>query len=67
MHPDYGLHRSQVDPEEKVRKRKAIDLGPMIVLDSERCVLCSRCVRFSAEVTGTERSCSSSIAATMWS
>ncbi len=53
MHPDYGLHRSQVDPEEKVRKRKAIDLGPMIVLDSERCVLCSRCVRFSAEVTGT--------------
>jgi NADH-quinone oxidoreductase subunit G len=24
----------------------------MIVLDSERCVLCSRCVRFSAEVTG---------------
>jgi len=53
MHPDYGLHRSQVDPQEKVRKRKAIDLGPMIVLDSERCVLCSRCVRFSAEVTGT--------------
>jgi NADH-quinone oxidoreductase subunit G len=53
MHPDYGLHRSQVDPYEKVRKRKAIDLGPMIVLDSERCVLCSRCVRFSAEVTGT--------------
>jgi NADH-quinone oxidoreductase subunit G len=53
MHPDYGLHRSQVDPQEKVRKRKAIDLGPMIVLDSGRCVLCSRCVRFSAEVSGT--------------
>ena len=53
MHPHYGLHPSQVDPSEKVRKRKALDLGPRIVLDSERCVLCSRCVRFSAEVTGT--------------
>jgi NADH-quinone oxidoreductase subunit G len=53
MHPHYGLHRSQVDLSEKVRKRKAIDLGPRIVLDSERCVMCSRCVRFCAEVTGT--------------
>jgi NADH-quinone oxidoreductase subunit G len=52
MHPHYGLHRSEVDPAEKVRKRKAIDLGPMVVLDSERCVMCSRCVRFSAEVSG---------------
>jgi NADH-quinone oxidoreductase subunit G len=52
MHPQYGLHRSEVDPAEKVRKRKAIDLGPMVVLDSERCVMCSRCVRFSAEVSG---------------
>lgn len=52
MHPHYGLHNSEVDPSEKVRKRKAIDLGPRIVLDSERCVLCSRCVRFSAEVSG---------------
>ncbi len=52
MHPDYGLHSSQVDPVEKVRKRKAIPLGPMVVLDSERCVMCSRCVRFSRDVSG---------------
>ncbi len=52
MHPHYGLHSSEVDPSEKVRKRKAIDLGPRVVLDSERCVMCSRCVRFSAEVSG---------------
>ena len=52
MNPDYGLHDSQVDPPDKVRKRKAIDLGPMVVLDSERCVMCSRCVRFSREVSG---------------
>ncbi|MDA8345177.1 MAG: 2Fe-2S iron-sulfur cluster-binding protein [Thermaerobacter sp.] len=52
MHPDYGLHKSHVDPAEKVHKRKRIDLGPRIVLDAERCVMCSRCVRFSADVSG---------------
>ncbi len=52
MHPDYGQHPSRVDPVEKVHKRKRIDLGPRIVLDQERCVMCSRCVRFSEEVSG---------------
>ncbi len=47
---DYGLHPSDVDPNEKVRKRKAITLGP-IYMDSERCVMCSRCIRFSNEVS----------------
>jgi len=37
---------------EKVRLRKRVDLGPVITLDEERCVLCSRCVRFFEEVTG---------------
>jgi NADH-quinone oxidoreductase subunit G len=49
---DHGLHESKVEPEEKVRKRKVVDLGP-IMLDAERCVLCSRCIRFEREVTGT--------------
>jgi NADH-quinone oxidoreductase subunit G len=48
----YGLHDSQVGLEEKVKKRKVVDLGP-IMLDAERCVLCSRCLRFEREVTGT--------------
>jgi NADH-quinone oxidoreductase subunit G len=48
----YGLHDSQVEIEEKVNKRKVVDLGP-IVLDAERCVLCSRCLRFEKVVTGT--------------
>ena len=48
----YGLHDSEVEPEDKVRKRKVQDLGP-IMLDAERCVLCTRCVRFEATVTGT--------------
>ena len=49
---DHGLHESKIEPEEKVRKRKVVDLGP-IMLDAERCVLCSRCIRFEREVTGT--------------
>ena len=48
----YGRHDSKIDLEEKVRKRKLVDLGP-IMLDAERCVLCSRCIRFEREVTGT--------------
>lgn len=44
------------DPEmsqPKVKKRKVVDLGPKIVLDTERCILCSRCVRFTDEVSKT--------------
>ena len=39
--------------ERKVKKRKVVDLGSKIVLDTERCILCSRCVRFTDEVTKT--------------
>jgi NADH-quinone oxidoreductase subunit G len=49
---EHGLHDSKIQPEEKVRKRKVVDLGP-IMLDAERCVLCSRCIRFEAEVPRT--------------
>ncbi|HYV03245.1 MAG TPA: molybdopterin-dependent oxidoreductase [Blastocatellia bacterium] len=49
----YGLHTSEIPLGMKVRKRKVIDLGPMVVLDQERCVLCSRCIRFFDYVTET--------------
>jgi len=49
----HTLHESRTVLEEKVRKRKVVDLGP-IMLDAERCVLCSRCLRFEREVTGTK-------------
>lgn len=39
--------------EKKVKKKKVVDLGPTVVLDSERCILCSRCVRFTDEVSKT--------------
>jgi len=39
--------------EEKVHKPKRVPLGPQVVLDDERCIMCSRCVRFCDEITKT--------------
>jgi len=39
--------------EEKVRKPKNVSWGDRVVFDSERCILCTRCVRFLDEVAGT--------------
>jgi len=50
---DYDRQRSRVPLPAKVRKRKAKPIGPLVILDQERCVLCSRCVRFLDEVTHT--------------
>ena len=36
--------------EEKVKKPKRVDLGERIVLDDERCIMCSRCIRFMQEI-----------------
>ena len=36
--------------EDKVKKPKRQDIGKHIVLDDERCILCSRCIRFMQEV-----------------
>jgi NADH-quinone oxidoreductase subunit G len=50
---DYGQSASRfVEP--KVHKPKAVDLGPRIVLDDERCILCTRCIRFSRDVVGDD-------------
>ncbi len=46
---EYGTGGSRF-LEEKVKKPKNVDLGPRIVLDDERCILCSRCVRFTQEI-----------------
>ena len=39
--------------EEKVRKVKAEPLGPTVILDGERCIMCTRCIRFCDEITKT--------------
>ena len=38
---------------EKQHKVKAYPIGPKIVYDGERCILCTRCIRFCEEITGT--------------
>ncbi len=49
---DNGLHDSRTVLEDKIAKRKVVDIGP-ILLDAERCVVCSRCIRYEREVTNT--------------
>ncbi|HVR37077.1 MAG TPA: molybdopterin-dependent oxidoreductase [Methylomirabilota bacterium] len=50
---DYGQSRSRF-VETKVHKPKQVDLGPRIMLDAERCILCSRCVRFTRDIAGDD-------------
>lgn len=50
----HGLHDSRVELTDKKHKHKVHDVGPTVVLDSERCVLCSRCVRFCREIVGSD-------------
>ncbi len=50
---DYGRSQSRF-AEEKVHKPKRVDLGPRIVLDDERCILCTRCVRFTKDIVGDD-------------
>ena len=50
---EYGQSESRfVEP--KVHKPKRVDLGPRIVLDDERCILCTRCIRFTRDVAGDD-------------
>jgi NADH-quinone oxidoreductase subunit G len=39
----------------KVKKAKVVDVGPHIVLDQERCILCTRCIRVCDEVAKTHQ------------
>jgi len=53
---DYYMQHGLYDPkfnEEKIKKPKAVPLGPTVMLDAERCILCSRCVRFTDEISKT--------------
>jgi len=36
--------------EEKVHKDKRVPLGPYVMFDAERCISCSRCIRFCDEI-----------------
>jgi len=46
---EYGTAESRF-LENKVKKPKNVELGPRVTLDDERCILCSRCIRFCQEI-----------------
>jgi len=46
---DFGMSKSRF-LEHKVKKPKNVVLGPRVTLDDERCILCSRCIRFCQEI-----------------
>jgi NADH-quinone oxidoreductase subunit G len=46
---DYGRGYSRFKEDKNV-KPKRTRLGPRVILDNERCILCSRCIRFCEEI-----------------
>ncbi|MFN7020680.1 MAG: 2Fe-2S iron-sulfur cluster-binding protein [Phycisphaerales bacterium] len=48
---EYGRGQSRFE-ETKVKQPKK-DLGPHVYLYADRCIMCTRCVRFTREATGT--------------
>jgi NADH-quinone oxidoreductase subunit G len=49
---EYGVQQARTrEPRRALRKN--VELGPTIVLDQERCILCRRCVRFCDEIPKT--------------
>ncbi|HXT10269.1 MAG TPA: molybdopterin-dependent oxidoreductase [Candidatus Angelobacter sp.] len=50
---DYGKSESRF-VEHKVHKPKRVNLGPRIALDDERCILCTRCIRFTKDIVGDD-------------
>jgi NADH-quinone oxidoreductase subunit G len=49
---EHGLYSTRFD-ENKTKRKKAYPIGPHVILDQERCILCTRCVRFTREVSKT--------------
>lgn len=50
----YGPEGSRFEVK-KVHKPKHVDLGPNVTLDAERCINCTRCVRFTEEISKTHQ------------
>jgi len=52
-HFEYNGERPQ-SIDAKVTSTKFVELSKRIVLDNERCILCSRCVRFTREISKSD-------------
>jgi NADH-quinone oxidoreductase subunit G len=54
---DYSFGYGRGDARTSSPRRKGpkrVDIGPRVVFDQERCILCRRCVRFTKEISETE-------------
>jgi NADH-quinone oxidoreductase subunit G len=49
----YGRGYSRYVEQKNVKPKRTL-LGPRVMLDDERCILCSRCIRFSKEIAGDD-------------
>ena len=49
----YGYGRSQSRFEEDKAKKPKKDVGEHVMLYNDRCIMCTRCVRFTREISGT--------------
>jgi NADH-quinone oxidoreductase subunit G len=61
LNPDVGKlyhgnpEHAFTDSKGQHRGGKRIDIGPRVMLDEERCIQCSRCVRFMRHIAGDEQ------------
>lgn len=50
---EHGQYNSRLVDVKVKKHKKAVSIGPTVMLDQERCILCTRCVRFSDNITKT--------------
>lgn len=50
----YGPEGSRFE-NQKRHKKKRVELGPNVILDEERCINCTRCTRFTEEISGSNQ------------
>ncbi len=50
---DYGRGYSRYVEDKNVKPKRTM-IGPRVILDNERCILCGRCVRFCKEIAKDE-------------
>ncbi len=50
---EHGKYNSRLEDVKVKKHKKAFSIGPTVMLDQERCILCTRCVRFADNITKT--------------
>lgn len=50
---EHGQYNSRLADVKVKKHKKAFAIGPTVMLDQERCILCTRCVRFTDNITKT--------------